>query len=125
MMGRTETLSRCNQMLFCVGHQSTGNQALGSSLHKALLLSLIPVDQAWPQGSVQGPPHQAHPSSFQPKPPGRAQVPFGFNGRDQILAESAPILRDSLLRTGPGCAHCMNSNITSFVFTLLALSVFH
>lgn len=125
MMGRTETLSRCKQTLFCVGHQSTENQALGSSLHKALLLSLIPVDQTWLQGSVQAPPQQAHPSSFQPKPLGRAQVLLGFNGRDQILAEFAPILRDSLLRTGPGCVRCVNSNMTSFVFTLPALSGFH
>lgn len=75
MMGRTETLSRCSQTLFCVGHQNTGNQALGSSLNKALLLSLILGDQAWPQGSVQAPPCRAHPSSFQPKPLGRVQVP--------------------------------------------------
>lgn len=125
MMGRRETLSRCNQMAVLCGSPSTGSQALGSSQHKALLLSLIPGDQAWPQGSVQAPPCQAHPSSFQPKPLGRAQVPLGFNGGDQILAESAPVLRDSLLWTGPGCVHCANSNITSFVFTLLALSGSH
>lgn len=71
------------------------------------------------------PPRQAHPSSFQPKPLGRAQICLGFNGRDQILAESVPILRGSLLWTGPGCVHCENSNIISFVFNLLALSGFY
>lgn len=106
MMGGIATMSRRSRILFCVGHQSTGNQALGSSLHKALLLGLIPGDQGWPQGSVQAPPCQSHPSSFQPKPLGRSQVLLGFNGRGQILAGSAPTLRESLLWTAWVCTLC-------------------
>lgn len=125
MMGGTATMSRPSPTLFCVGHQSTGNQALGSSLHKALLLGLVPGDHSWPQGSVLAPPCQAHPSSFQSEPLGRSQVPLGLNGRDQILAGSGPLLRESFLWTGPGCVHRANSNTASFVSALRALSGFH